>query len=169
MSLAGCQINPIDVNFYLQKVWKFLIQIQLTKSNPKITRGVKVPCLMPIRVKESVPLFSLSSQKAETEFSLNYLQMYESIQNPEDLSQSPCRSSSNRNRIQTKREIKLSISVNNLHIRSEFLTNTGLNANQKTKWLRIQHGNIVFLQNTMLVTTELTLKFEKLISTDPLW
>jgi len=34
-----------------KKVWKFLIQIQLAKSNPKITRGVKVPCLMPISVK----------------------------------------------------------------------------------------------------------------------
>ena len=33
-----------------KKVWKFLIQIQLTKSNPKTARGVKVPCLMPIRV-----------------------------------------------------------------------------------------------------------------------
>ena len=51
--LGGCQINSIDVNFHLQKVWKFLIQIQLTKSKPKITRGVKVPCLMPIRVKSS--------------------------------------------------------------------------------------------------------------------
>ena len=150
--------------FTSKKVWKFLIQIQLTKSNPKITRGVKVPCLMPIRVKESVALFSLSSQKAVLKISLKYLQMCESILNPGDLSQDPCRSSSNRNRIQTKREIKLSISVNNLHIRSEFLTN----ANQKTKWLRIEHGNIVFLQNTVLLTTELTLKFEKLISTDPL-
>ena len=52
MSLGGCQINPIDVNFYLQKVWKSLMQIQLTKSNHKITRGVKVPCLIPIRVKQ---------------------------------------------------------------------------------------------------------------------
>ena len=34
-----------------KKVWKFLIQIQLTKSNPKIASEVKVPCLMPIRVK----------------------------------------------------------------------------------------------------------------------
>ena len=38
----ACQISSI---------WKFLIQIHLTNSNPKITRGVKVPCLMPIRVK----------------------------------------------------------------------------------------------------------------------
>ena len=40
--------------FNSKKVWKFLIQIQLTKSNPKITRGVKVPCLMQIRVKRTL-------------------------------------------------------------------------------------------------------------------
>ena len=40
MSLAGCQINPIDVNFHsADKVWS------------KNDRGWKVPCLMPIRVK----------------------------------------------------------------------------------------------------------------------
>ena len=38
--------------FTAKIVWKFLIQIQLTKSNPKITRGVKVPCLIPIRVNQ---------------------------------------------------------------------------------------------------------------------
>ena len=52
MSMAWCQIKPINVNFHLKKVWKFLIKIQLTKSNPKITSEVKVPCLMPIRVKK---------------------------------------------------------------------------------------------------------------------
>ena len=29
---------------------KFLIKIQLTKSNPRIIREVNLPCLMPIRV-----------------------------------------------------------------------------------------------------------------------
>ena len=43
MSLSGCQINPIDVNFHLQKVWKFLVKIQLTKSDPKRTGGGKCP------------------------------------------------------------------------------------------------------------------------------
>jgi hypothetical protein len=32
----------------------FLIKIQLTKSNPKIIRGVNPPCLMPIRIKSLV-------------------------------------------------------------------------------------------------------------------
>ena len=53
MSLAGRQINSIDVNFHLQKVLKFLIKIQLTKSGPKRTRGWKVPSLMPIRDNKS--------------------------------------------------------------------------------------------------------------------
>ena len=38
---AGCQNNLSDVNFYLQKVWNVLIKIQLTKSDPKITRRKK--------------------------------------------------------------------------------------------------------------------------------
>jgi hypothetical protein len=38
--------------FNSKKDWKFLITIQLTKSDPKRTRGWKVPCLMAIRVKE---------------------------------------------------------------------------------------------------------------------
>ena len=43
MSLARCQINLIDANFHLQKVWKCLIKNQLTKSDPKLTRGGKCP------------------------------------------------------------------------------------------------------------------------------
>ena len=53
MSLGGCQINPIDVNFTSKKVWKFLIKTQLTKD-PKRTGGWKVPFLMPIRVKANI-------------------------------------------------------------------------------------------------------------------
>ena len=47
----GVKLTRFMSIFTSKKVWKFLIQIQLTKSNPKITRGVKVPWLMPIRVK----------------------------------------------------------------------------------------------------------------------
>ena len=43
MILTDGQINPIDVNFHLQKVWKFLIKIQLKKSDPKWTGGGKCP------------------------------------------------------------------------------------------------------------------------------
>ena len=52
MSLAGCQINPIEVNFHLQKN----LEIFDTNSDDKIQsqkyKEVKVPCLMPIRVKQ---------------------------------------------------------------------------------------------------------------------
>ena len=49
----GVKLTQLMAIFTSKKVWKFLIQIQLKKSNRKITRGVKVPCLMPIRVKSS--------------------------------------------------------------------------------------------------------------------
>ena len=59
MSLAGCQINPIGVNFHLKKSLEIMIRIQLTKSNPKITSGVSVPCLMQIRVKFAFLFFTI--------------------------------------------------------------------------------------------------------------
>ena len=56
MILAGCQINPIDVNFHLQKS----LEIFDTNSADKIQfqnyKEVKVPCLMPIRVKTGIIL-----------------------------------------------------------------------------------------------------------------
>ena len=39
MSLAGCQINLIDVNFYLQKNWKISWQNLIRKGE----RGSKYP------------------------------------------------------------------------------------------------------------------------------
>ena len=36
--------------FTSKNVWKFLIKIKLTKSNPKIINEVNPPCIMPIRV-----------------------------------------------------------------------------------------------------------------------
>ena len=50
-SFYGDSISSLIKNFCLKNVWKFLIKNQLTKSDPKRTRGWKVPCLMPIRVK----------------------------------------------------------------------------------------------------------------------
>ena len=46
----GVKLTRLMSIFTSKKVWKFLIKIQLTKSNPKRTRGWKVPSLMPIRV-----------------------------------------------------------------------------------------------------------------------
>ena len=51
MSLEGCQIIPIDVNFHLQKSLKFSIKIQLTKYDPKNNKDWKVSPLMSIRDK----------------------------------------------------------------------------------------------------------------------
>ena len=42
--------------FTSKNVWKFLIKIQLTKSNPKIIKGINPPCLMPIRIMTNMYL-----------------------------------------------------------------------------------------------------------------
>ena len=47
----GVKLTRLMSIFTSKKVWKLLIKIHLTKSDPKRTRGRKVPCLMPIRVK----------------------------------------------------------------------------------------------------------------------
>jgi hypothetical protein len=39
------------LNFHIQKSLEIFDTSATEKSNAKITRGVKVPCLMPIRVK----------------------------------------------------------------------------------------------------------------------
>ena len=55
MSLAGCQINPIDVNFHLQKSLEIFDTNSADKIQSQNNKEVKVPCLMPIRVKWMVP------------------------------------------------------------------------------------------------------------------
>ena len=51
MSLAGCQINPIDVNFHLQKSLKIVDKNSADKIWSKKDKEWKKPCLMPIRIK----------------------------------------------------------------------------------------------------------------------
>ena len=51
MSLAGCQINQIDVNFHLQKSLEIFDTNSADKIQSQNYKEVKVPCLMPIRVK----------------------------------------------------------------------------------------------------------------------
>ena len=53
MSLAGCQTNPIDVNFYLQKSFEIFDKNSADKIWPKKDKEWKVPSLMPIRVNEN--------------------------------------------------------------------------------------------------------------------
>ena len=52
MSLAGCQINPIDVNFHLQKSLEIFDKNSADKIQSKKYKGIKVPSLMPIRIYE---------------------------------------------------------------------------------------------------------------------
>ena len=67
ISFAGCQINQNDANLHLQIFFKFLINIQLTESDPKNYRGLKALSLMPIRVNRGMLnclIFSLMLQKS---------------------------------------------------------------------------------------------------------
>ena len=51
MSLVGFQINPIDVNFHLQTSLEIFDTNSANKIQSQNYKGVKVPCLMPIRAK----------------------------------------------------------------------------------------------------------------------
>ena len=50
MSLAGCQINPIDVNFQLQKSLEIFDKILADKIGSKNDKEIKVHPVMQIRV-----------------------------------------------------------------------------------------------------------------------
>ena len=54
MSLAGHQINPIDVNFYLKKSLEIFDKKSADKIWSKKYKETKVSPLMPIRVKNSL-------------------------------------------------------------------------------------------------------------------
>ena len=49
MSLAGCQINPINVNFHLKKCLE-IFDNSAEKIQSKKDKGIKVLSLTPIRV-----------------------------------------------------------------------------------------------------------------------
>ena len=51
MSLAGYQINPIDVNIHLQKSLEIFDKNSADKIQSKKNKGIKAPFLMPIRIK----------------------------------------------------------------------------------------------------------------------
>ena len=57
MNLAGCQINPIDVNFHLQKSLEILDKNSADKIWSKKDKEIKVSPLMPIRVKAPISTF----------------------------------------------------------------------------------------------------------------
>ena len=51
MSLAGCQIISIDLNFHFQKCLEISDKNSVDKIQSKNYKEVNPPCLMPIRVK----------------------------------------------------------------------------------------------------------------------
>ena len=51
MRLAGCQISRIYVNFHLQKSLEIFDKNSADKVQSKKDKGIKVPSVMPIRVK----------------------------------------------------------------------------------------------------------------------
>ena len=53
MSLTGCQINPIGVNFHLQKSLEIFDKKSADKIWSKKDKEIKVSPLMPIGVKEA--------------------------------------------------------------------------------------------------------------------
>ena len=53
MSYAGCQINPINMNFDLQTSLEIFDKNSADKVCSKKDRGWKVPSLMSIRVKSA--------------------------------------------------------------------------------------------------------------------
>ena len=57
MSLAGCQIIPIDLNFHLQKCLETFDKNSADKIQSKNLKEVNPPCLIPIRVKQWIKLW----------------------------------------------------------------------------------------------------------------
>ena len=69
MSLAGCQFNSTDVNFYQQKLLEIFDKNSDDKIQFKNYKEVNPPCLMPIRVKYA--FFSLKKYKFKNSELLN--------------------------------------------------------------------------------------------------
>ena len=72
MSLAGCQINPINVNFHLQKSLEIFDKNSADKVWSKKDKGWKVPSLMPIRVNGAM----LHNLDREKKLALHYQSTY---------------------------------------------------------------------------------------------
>ena len=57
MSLAGCEINPIDVNFHLQKSLEIVDKNSADKMLSKKCNEIKGSPLIPIKVKQNYMWF----------------------------------------------------------------------------------------------------------------
>ena len=54
MSWAGCQNNPIYLNFHFQKSLEIFEKNSAEKIWSKKDKGIKMPCPVPDRVKEDI-------------------------------------------------------------------------------------------------------------------
>ena len=70
MSLVGCQINLIDVNFHLQKSLEIFDKKSADEIWSKKDKEIKVSPIMPIRVKLKFerPCFSKSNHTKSAKF-----------------------------------------------------------------------------------------------------
>ena len=72
MSWAGCQNNPIYLNFYLQKSLEIFEKNSADKFWSNKDKGIKMPCPMPDRVKVFLSnLFTVFSWVLLSQWSLN--------------------------------------------------------------------------------------------------
>ena len=61
MSWAGCQNNPIDLNFPLQKSLETFEKKSADKIWSNKDKGIKMPCPVPDRVRNGWPIFWIAS------------------------------------------------------------------------------------------------------------
>ena len=67
MSLSGCQINLVDVNFHLQKRLEIFDKKSADKVKSEKDKGIKVPPLMPIRVNTEMPCVGHGTRISSTQ------------------------------------------------------------------------------------------------------
>ena len=67
MRLSGCQINLIDVNFYLYKSLEIFDKKSDDKVKSEKDKGIKVLSLMPIRVNTKMTCVGLGARISSTQ------------------------------------------------------------------------------------------------------
>ena len=72
MSLSGCQINLVDVNFHLQKRLETFDKKSADKVKSEKDKGIKVPSLMPIRVNTEMPCVVMELEFPQPKLSSGY-------------------------------------------------------------------------------------------------
>ena len=91
MSLAGCQIILIDLNFHLQKCLEIFDKNSADKVQANKDKGRKVRSLMPIRVKPrtsslgTIVLSYNSLPERQCDGNFDFLQIFQPIKAQVDL------------------------------------------------------------------------------------